>query len=137
MNGLTDHALAIANLKARYCALADLSASDPAAARASLAELFTEDFFGDYGMATMDGPQAILDFLCTVIAANSIWMNHMLSSPQIVVDGNRATGDWSILVWSKRREDGTVMPVIGRYSDEFRLTAAGWQIARVRFQQLV
>lgn len=137
MSDLADHALAIANLKARYCALADLSASDPAAARESLAALFTEDFSGDYGMATMDGPQAILDFLCTVISANSTWMNHMLSSPRIVVDGNRATGDWSILVWSRRREDGEVVPVIGRYSDEFRLTAAGWQIARVRFRQLV
>lgn len=137
MSSLDHHALAIANLKARYCALADLAASDPPNARAGLAELFTEDFSGDYGVATMDGPQAIQDFLCTVIAASSIWMNHMLSSPQIVVDGNRATGDWSILVWTRRREDGEIMQVIGRYSDEFRLTAAGWRIARVRFQQLV
>lgn len=136
MSDIADHALAIANLKARYCALADLSASDPAAARTGFADVFTEDSRSDYGMGLMIGPQAITDFVCTAIPGNSEWMNHMLTSPRIVVQGDEATGDWNILVWSKRRENGEITPVIGRYSDKFRLTPDGWRITGVKFLML-
>ncbi len=126
-------ALRIANLKAHYCATADLSASDPATARMQFANIFTEDFIGDYGLDPLIGPLAITDFLCTAIAGNSQWMIHMLSSPRIAVAGDVATGDWTVLVRSRRRETGDMMEVIGRYSDEFRRTADGWRIAKVRF----
>jgi ketosteroid isomerase-like protein len=126
-------ALAIANLKAHYCATADLSATDPEPARAQFASIFTDDFVGDYGFEPIIGAQAITDFLCTAIAGNSEWMIHMLHSPQIVVTGDTAQGDWTILVHSKRRDTGEVMVVIGRYSDEFRRTKNGWRIAKVRF----
>ena len=135
MNGVAEHALAIANLKARYCAAADISATDPETARAQFADIFTDDFVGDYGLAPLIGAQAITDFLCTAIAANSKWMIHMLSSPCIAVDGDTATGDWAVLVHSKRCETGAMMEVIGRYSDEFRRTAEGWRIAKVRFDR--
>ena len=126
-------ALEIANLKAGYCAAADLSASDANRARAQFAEIFTDDFVGDYGMEPMLGAQAITDFLCTAIGGNSEWMIHMLSSPCISVADDTATGDWTVLVHSKRRETGERMEVIGRYSDEFRNTPNGWRIAKVRF----
>lgn len=136
MSGLADQALAIANLKADYCAAADLAAQDPAQARARFAGIFAADFIGDYGMAPMVGAQAITDFLCTAIAGNSAWMLHMLHSPRIVIDGDQATGDWTVLVTMKRRESGAVDTVMGRYSDIFRRTPAGWRIARVTFARL-
>jgi SnoaL-like domain len=122
-------------LKARYCRTADDSATDPEAARAAFVPIFTPDYFGDFGMATFDGPQAMIDFLCTVITAGSEWMVHMLGSPEISVNGDSAKGDWTVLVWSKSRENGEVMRVVGRYSDEFRRTAEGWQISRILFRQ--
>jgi ketosteroid isomerase-like protein len=125
-------ALQIANLKAHYCATADSAATDPEAARAKFAHVFTEDFVGDYGMGLIEGPQAITDFLCSAIAGNSAWMIHMLSSPRIVAEADTATGDWTVLVRSRRR-DGEMMDVIGRYSDVFRREADGWRIARVNF----
>jgi hypothetical protein len=125
----------IANLKARYCKIADDSAQDAEAARAAFPSVFTPDFQGDFGMATFDGPEAMTDFLCTVITAGSEWMVHMLGSPSITVDGDSATGDWTVLVWSKRREGGEPLRVIGRYSDEFRRTPEGWRIARITFRQ--
>jgi ketosteroid isomerase-like protein len=125
-------ALQITNLKAHYCATADSAATDTEAARAAFAHIFTEDFTGDYGMGLIEGPQAITDFLCTAIAGNSAWMIHMLSSPRIIVNGDTATGDWTVLVRSKRR-DGEMMEVIGRYSDEFRRERDGWRIAKVVF----
>ncbi len=128
-------ALAIANLKARYCAAADLTATDTPAARAAMIQVFSDDFFGDYGMATFDGPQAMADFLCTAIGANSDWMIHHLTSPRIAVAGDTATAEWAVLVHSKRK-DGERMEVVGRYADAFRRTGDGWRISKVVFRQL-
>jgi hypothetical protein len=137
MGDHADQALAIANLKARYCAAADLSANDPDQARRLLAEIFADDFVGDYGMGLLNGAQAITDFLCTAISANSEWMLHMLHSPCIAIDGDHATGDWTVLGHMKRRGTGAIDTVRGRYSDVFRLTPDGWRISRVTFSRLV
>lgn len=136
MTTIADHALAIANLKARYCAAADLAASDADAARAMMAELFTDDFVGDYGFDPLNGPGAIIDFLCTMIGGNSQWAVHMLHSPHIEVGEARATGDWTVLVHLKRRATGQVDLVLGRYRDEFRLTEQGWRIGKVTFTRI-
>jgi hypothetical protein len=131
-----EQALAIANLKAHYCAAADLAASDVAQARALFADIFAADFVGDYGMGPLVGAQAIADFLCASIAGNSEWVLHMLHSPRIEIDGDSATGDWTVQAKLKRRESGTVDTVIGRYSDHFRLTPQGWRIDKVTFERL-
>ena len=136
MTDLADHALAIANLKARYCAAADLSATNPAAARTQFAQIFVDDFVGDYGFSSIEGAQAITDFLCTAIAANSEWALHMLHSPRITVSGDTGTGDWTVLAHMKRRETGAIDVVLGRYSDHFHLTSSGWRIAKVTFERL-
>lgn len=136
MGDRADQALAIANLKARYCAAADLPASDPDQARRLLVDIFADDFVGDYGTGPLHGPQAITDFLCTAISANSLWMIHMLHSPRIEIDGDSATGDWTVLGQMKRRATGAIDSVIGRYSDLFRLTPAGWRIERVTFTRV-
>jgi ketosteroid isomerase-like protein len=132
MSDFADHALAIANLKAAYCRAADTAAGDPDAARALFANVFTDDFIGDYGYEPMRGPGAITEFLCTAIAGGSAWMIHMLHSPRIVIDGDEATGDWSVMVQS-RRTSGEDMTIYGRYSDRFRLTPQGWRIAHIAF----
>ena len=133
MTNPAGQALAIANLKARYCAAADLAAQAPDRARALFADIFTDDFVGDYGLAPLLGAAAIIDFLCTAIAGNSQWVLHMLHSPRIEVQGDEATGDWTVFVQLKRRDGGAVDTVMGRYSDHFRLTPSGWRIARVAF----
>lgn len=136
MTGAADHALAIANLKARYCAAADMAAADADAARAMMADIFTDDFAGDYGFGSLAGPQAIMEFLCTMIGGNSLWAIHMLHSPRIEVAGDHATGDWTVLVHLKRRATGAVDIIFGRYSDHFRLTPKGWRIGKVTFARM-
>lgn len=133
MTGPADHALAIANLKALYCLAADTAAGDPDKAKILFADIFTDDFVGDYGFDLMHGPDAIIAFLCTAIAGGSAWMIHMLHSPRIEIRGDAATGDWTVLVHSRRLESGEMMVVLGRYSDVFRLTPDGWRIARINF----
>tara|TARA_R110001599_G_scaffold26856_2_gene94621 strand:- start:60160 stop:60564 length:405 start_codon:yes stop_codon:yes gene_type:complete len=130
---MTSDALEIANLKARYCLAADTSTSDQAGAREMFGALFTEDFVGDYGFGMLEGPKAIADFMVTAIGGGSEWMIHALGSPIIEIDGDSATGDWTIQVESRRREGAGLMTVVGRYSDIFRNTDKGWRIANIKF----
>jgi len=124
----------IAAVKARYCMAADLCATDPQAARSAMAALFVADAMGDYGYEPLHGSDAIAGFLTSAIAANSEWMLHMLHTPLIVVDGDAAQGDWTVLVHCKRREGGANDVIVGRYADTFRRGADGaWRIAHVRF----
>ena len=129
-------ATAIANLKARYCFAADMAAGDPDRARNLFQGIFTDDFVGDYGFP-LEGPEAIIEFMCTMIAKSSEWMIHMVHSPRITVDGDTATGDWTVMVHMKRCEGGAVDVIVGRYADEFRMTPNGWRIVRVVFSRLV
>jgi hypothetical protein len=127
-----DDALAIANLKARYCRAADTAAGDPDAARAAFEEILTPDFAGDYGYGPVLGTAAI-DFLCNAIAAGSLWMIHMVHSPHIEIDGDSATGEWTLAAHACRTGSGELSLVIGRYSDSFRRTPEGWRIAKIAF----
>ncbi len=132
---MTQDALEIANLKARYCLAADLAAGDEVAARALFKDCFTADFVGDYGFGTLEGEQVIADFMCTAIAGGSEWMVHMLGSPHILVSEDTATGEWTIQAESRRRDAGGRMTVIGRYKDSFRRTDDGWRLASITFQR--
>lgn len=132
---MTEDALAIANLKAVYCLAADTATTDRDAAKAMFDGLFTDDFVGDYGFGMLEGEHALVEFLIEAIAGGSEWMIHALGSPLIRVDGDTATGDWTIQVESRRRGAEGRMAVCGRYSDVFRKTSQGWRIARIAFQR--
>jgi hypothetical protein len=136
VSGLADHVLAIQNLKARYCAVADSAADDPDGALAAFGLVFLPDVEADYGFGSMLGADALGRFLCTAIAGNSEWVLHMIHTPSIQITGDTATGDWTVMAHLKRRETGEVDLVRGRYSDQFRLTPEGWRIARVNFARL-
>lgn len=136
MPTLAEDALAIANVKALYCAASDKSPIDAAASLAGFREVFTDDVVGDYGFRVFDGFDELTGFMTTAVAGNSEWMLHMLHTPNITVDGDRATGDWTVFSQMKRREGGQIDTVIGRYSDEFIRTDGGWKICRVGFVRL-
>ena len=58
----------------------------------------------------------------------------MLGSPNIVVEGDAATGDWTVAVHSKTKA-GEQMLIVGRYSDRFTRTADGWKISHIKFSR--
>jgi hypothetical protein len=126
----------IANVKARYCAASDKSPSDAAAALAGFREVFIDDVVGDYGFRVFNGFEELTGFMTTAVAGNSEWILHMLHTPNINVDGDRATGSWTVSSQMKRRDGGQIDTVLGRYSDEFIRTAEGWKISRVGFERL-
>lgn len=129
-------ALEIANVKARYCAASDRVPTDAAGALAGFRAVFTDDIVGDYGFRVFEGFDALTGFMTTVVAGSSEWMLHMVHTPLIVVSGDRATGDWTVMSNMKRTGTGQVDTVIGRYSDAFRRTASGWKMCRLRFERL-
>ena len=128
-----DDSDAIQNVKARYCAAADAIPDDVEAARAQFAGLFTPDVTADYGIDPIVGPDALVEFLTTAIAAGSDWMIHMIGSPLIEVDGDRATGSWALAVHSRRKATGERDLYVGRYADAFRKVGGEWKIASVAF----
>jgi hypothetical protein len=128
--------LEIANVKARYCAASDKSPTDAEAALAGFREVFTQDVIGDYGFRIFNGFDELTGFMCTAVAGNSEWMVHMLHTPHIEVEGDRAKGSWTVSSQMKRHEGGNIDTVLGRYSDEFIRTSDGWKICRVGFERI-
>ena len=124
---------AIQNLKARYCAAGDSATRDREAAHRTLCALFTDDVVADYGFGEMRGGEAIGVFLSDAIGGGSEWMVHNIHTPLIDIDGDRATGSWTVNVRMKRTGTGNIDFVFGRYADEFVRTPTGWKIARVEF----
>ena len=135
MTGLADDVVAIANVKALYCAAVDRLSEDEAGARDALRAIFLPEVTADYGYDPLSGAEDLIAFLRDAIAGNSEWRTHMLHTPLVVVDGDNATGDWTVMVHLKRRDGGPVDLVLGRYSDSFRRTPEGWRIAHVRFSR--
>jgi hypothetical protein len=134
MTSFADDVAAIQNAKARYCKAVDQLAEDPVSAGREFRAVFLPDVVGDYGYEPLHGVEALSDFLCNAIASNSEWRLHMLHSPLVEVDGDRATGDWTVMVYLKR-PGGAVDMLLGRYSDELRRTPDGWRLASIRFRR--
>jgi len=133
MPTLADDAVEIANVKARYCAASDLCPVDIDAALSGFRATFTDDVIGDYGFRVFHGFDDLTQFMTTAVAENSEWMVHMLHTPSIVVTGETATADWTVLSQMKRRVGGAIDTVTGRYCDELRRTSDGWRITKVQF----
>ena len=127
-------ALEIANLKARYCAAGDSAPHDPAGSASGLRDCFVADATADYGFIQFANPEALIDFMGNAVGGGSEWMIHMLGSPNIVVAGDAATGEWTIAVHSKTRA-GEAMQVVGRYADRFVRTPEGWRISHLKFDR--
>jgi hypothetical protein len=131
---IADDALAIQNVKARYCAVIDALTHDTIRAAEIFRIIFTPDIVADYGHGELVGAEALASFLCDGIAGNSEWRIHMLHSPLIAVDGDSATAEWTVMVHLKR-PGGVIDVLIGRYSDAFARSPEGWRIARVGFSR--
>ena len=122
----------IQNLKARYCEIVDGGARDPDGVPGLLAGLFAEDAVGDYGTGPLEGREAIIDFLMNQICTPLDWLFHALHTPRIEIDGDRATGHWTVIAHSRAVGSDSIETQIGRYQDSFRRTSDGWRFASIR-----
>lgn len=127
---------AIKQLKAKYCYFADSKEF----AR-EFADLFLSDAILDEGedFMVLNGKSEIYRM------HQAIWKHiklnqHLVMSPNIEINGNRATGQWRLLQLIHTADvhsDNSAFWACGWYDEEYQLTDAGWKfkhvIARVHF----
>jgi ketosteroid isomerase-like protein len=130
---VTDARSAIADVRHRYCWAYDDGDAD------ALAALFTPDGvidLGDWGR--FEGPAAIAEGIRAQVVApgEPPATLHTLSVPVIDVDGDRADGNWDVVVYHRPRA-GDVHPVrfVGRYFDTYRRIGGQWMLASIRLEQ--
>ena len=127
--------LEIQHLKAVYCEAADAVVRDAARSKAIFQSIFVPDARADYGVATCDDREALIGYLVEMICQANEWLLHHLGTPRIEVNGDKATGDWTLVVQLKQKHLPGKEALIGRYSDEFVRTPDGWKISSVRFAE--
>ena len=121
---------ALRNLKHRYCTYCDGGYDAD-----RLAPLFTEDAIWDGGpLGYFSGRAAIHKFFvgCSKVVSFAI---HHVTNSIIVVDGDRATGEW--LLWEPMvfaRSGEQAMWMAARYNDIYRRVDGEWRFAHVKLE---
>jgi hypothetical protein len=100
---------------------------------AALHAVFDPDVEADLGSGSVRGVDAIIALVSSVLSPLDV-SHHMVSTHQISIDGDVATGRCAVLAQHVRRglEGGSKFLVGGRYEDEFRFGPYGWRITRRR-----
>ena len=95
------------------------------------ASLFADDgelLLGPLGRAT--GPAAIVEMMGRATATSVGSSYHVISSPQVQLDGDRAT---SVVMWTvvaKAADGSPDVTMIGKHKDVLVRTDAGWRFLR-------
>jgi len=95
------------------------------------ASRFADDgelLLGPLGRAT--GPDAIKELMGRATASSAGNSFHVISSPQVQLDGDRAT---SVVMWTvvaKDAEGSPTVTMIGKHVDVLTRTDAGWRFQR-------
>jgi hypothetical protein len=126
---------AIRALKYRYLRSLDLKRWD------EFAQTLTADATGDYGSPSGGGPltfgsrEEIVEYMRRSLSNDIITM-HVCGHPEISVDGDDATGSWSL-------EDTVIVPehrLIIRgaayYRDRYRCEGGEWRIAHTGYDRI-
>jgi SnoaL-like domain len=123
--------IAICELKARYCRLLDTKKW------ADWMDLFTEDFLLDTQEAGGPPPikgraDAVAMVRQSIEAARTA---HQVHSPEIVINGNAATGIWAMqdrVVF----DGGVALTGYGHYTETYAKTGGEWRIASSKLTRL-
>ena len=122
----------IVRVKHRYGELVDrLSARIDQTDLDALGELFTADAFVDFASVQLRGRQAVLDLYGGAMQQNFSWIWHSFHSPIVEVNGNRASGRWTLQGMTVSHSSRTPITLYGRYSDEFICAGGIWRISRM------
>ncbi|MEU7143810.1 nuclear transport factor 2 family protein [Nocardia sp. NPDC046473] len=127
---------AVRQLKYRYFRTLDLKRWD------EFADTLAEDAAGRYGThalgepLTLDGRAAITAFMRENLGPTVVTV-HIASHPEIVVDGETATGSWGFEDTVIATEYGVLIRGAGYYSDTYRLDPDGsWRITSTTYQRI-
>jgi hypothetical protein len=99
----------------------------------ALRDVFDAEVDADLGAGATRGVDAVIDRVSSVLGGLDA-SQHMVSTHQISIDGDVATGRCAVLAQHVRRgtEGGSTFLFGGWYDDEYRVGAKGWRITRRR-----
>lgn len=125
--------LAIERVTALYCEVVDMAVRDAAEAARQMQSIFAENITADYGNGPITGRDAVINFLAYDICASRDWLWHAIHTPNIVVEGNQATGSWTVVAMMRVKGESATGSVVGRYRNAFVRTPEGWRISLMRW----
>ena len=125
--------LAIQKVMARYCEVVDAAVHKGRDSAAEMVSIFSSDARADYGNGVIDGQKAVIDFLVDGVCATRDWLWHAIHTPNVDIDGDSATGSWTIVAMMKEKGQTSIGSVVGRYINEFVRTDDGWRISSMRW----
>ena len=119
-------------LKHRYCRLLDTKRFD------ELGELFVEDGTASYGggAITLTGRADVVAFLQRSMGSERVLTSHLVSHPEIEVDGDTATASWALQDVVVHEEHGVAIRGASYYEDRYVRTPDGWRIAHTGYKRL-
>jgi hypothetical protein len=126
---------AIRLLKYRYLRAVDLKLWD------ELADTLCEDVVADYGSPSGGGPlkfesrDALVGHLSAALSG-AIGTQHMVTQPEITVDGDTASGTWSMQDTVIAAEYGVVIRGGAYYVDTYRREDGVWRIASTSYKRI-
>jgi ketosteroid isomerase-like protein len=105
---------------------------------AAYAQLFAEDgeaLLGPMGRAK--GPAAIEALMTTLLADRVGTTFHIVSSPQVSLDGDTASSTVMWTVVGRGSDNAPEVPMLGRHVDQLVRTPQGWRFQRRRGEMLI
>lgn len=123
----------IQQVKYRYLRALDTKHWDDFAAT------LTEDIVGDYGSSLgqehhFTDRDSLVEFMRTSMPANVI-TEHRVTHPEIVVDGDEATGTWYLQDRVIVADFNFMLQGAAFYHDRYRRTPDGWKISATGYQR--
>lgn len=122
----------IQKLKYAYCRLLDTKDF------AAMCDLMTDDVTVTYGggAITLTGRQAVQDYLSKAMESPRMLTSHLVSHPEIDVDGDTATGRWALVDTVIVEDANIVIRGSSLYEDRYVRTGEGWRIQHTGYKRL-
>lgn len=123
---------AISRVKHSYCRFLDTKDF------AALCGLMTDDVTVAYGggAITLTGRQAVQDYLTTAMGSPTMLSSHLVSHPEIDVDGDQAFGRWALQDVVILEDFSLSIRGASLYEDRYVRTDDGWLIQHTGYKRL-
>ena len=117
----------IRRLKYTYPYIADAGVRDASKMQA-FADLFVEDAWIDFDfMGVHKGRKAVMAFYSDQVANILSYSAHMLTNPLIDLDGDKATGQWYVIVPNTFRATNQATWLQAVYTEEYVRVGGAWK----------
>ena len=123
---------ALTTLKSSYCRFLDTKDF------ASMCALMVDDVTVTYGggAITLTGREAVEAYMDKALGDPTILTSHLVSNPEIEVDGDTATARWGLVDTVIIQAFDLVIRGASVYEDRYVRTPAGWRIQHTGYKRL-